>query len=144
VAIKFEWTNKLRVSTTLIRQLEFSLARLESRLDENLTALQFLVNRKITLNFVPPSVLMNILVNVSLSLPEGCELTDGLPDPDLRWYYFYVTINVLVSSMGFLLFLSIPLNAVTTQFELFNIFVFPSEVYNTPTCNFIWINRTWL
>jgi hypothetical protein len=130
VATKLEWSNKLRASATLIRQLEFSLARLESRLDETLTALQFVVNGKISVNLISPAVLRDILVNVSLSLPEGYELAARLPDNDLSSYYMYVSANGLVSPRGFLLVLSIPLKDVTSLFEIFKIFMFPSEVFN--------------
>jgi chromosome condensin MukBEF ATPase and DNA-binding subunit MukB len=90
VATKLEWSNKLRASATLIRQLEFSLACLESRLDQTLTALQFVVNGKIPVNLISPAEVRDILVNVSLSQPEGYELSAGLPNNDLSWYYMYV------------------------------------------------------
>jgi hypothetical protein len=71
VANKLEWASNLRASAALIRQLEVAFARLESRLDEMFTVLQFVVNGKIPFNLVLPSLLLYILVNVSLSLPEG-------------------------------------------------------------------------
>ena len=40
VASKLEWSSKIRTMTYLVRQLEFTLLRLETRLGELLSALQ--------------------------------------------------------------------------------------------------------
>jgi hypothetical protein len=74
LASKFEWGSKLRATAIAIRELEFALARIETRLDETLVALQFVITGRIPVNLISPAVLQGILVNVSLSLPEEYEL----------------------------------------------------------------------
>jgi hypothetical protein len=67
VASTFSWAAKLRESADLIKGLEFALARVELQLDETLTAFQFGVHGKIPVNLVLPSILKDILTNVSHS-----------------------------------------------------------------------------
>jgi hypothetical protein len=111
--------------------LEFALARIETRLDETLVALQFVITGRISVNLISPAVLQGILVNVSLSLPEGYELSAaGTRTYDLSWYYDFVSTAMLGSPTGFLLVFSIPLKDVTTQFELYRVYAFPTEIYN--------------
>jgi hypothetical protein len=109
--------------------LEFALACMELQLDETLTALQFGVQGRIPFNLVPPSILKNILANVSHSLPDSYELTKGITD-DLSWYYKFVTADIVAASEGFLLILSLPLKDMSTHFEVFIIFTFPFELFN--------------
>jgi hypothetical protein len=78
---------KLRETATAIRELEFALARIETRIDERLVALQFSLTGRVPVNLISPTVLQGILGNVSLCLPEGYELAAGTRNYDLTWYY---------------------------------------------------------
>jgi hypothetical protein len=86
VATKFSWAAKLRESAELINSLELALARVEMQLEEALTALQFGINGRVPVNFIPPSVFKSILINVSLSLSDSYELTRGISS-NLSWFY---------------------------------------------------------
>jgi hypothetical protein len=130
VTSKFEWGSKLRATATAIRELEFALARIETRIDETLLALQFVLTGRVPVNLISPTVLQRILVNNSLSLPEGYELAAGTRNYDLSWYYEFISTAMLGSPTGFLLILSIPLTDVTTQFELYRVDAFPTEIGN--------------
>jgi hypothetical protein len=121
-----DWGSKLRVTATAIRELEFALARIETRIDETLVALQFVLTGRVPVNLISPTVLHGILVNVSLSLPEGYELPAGTRNYGLSWYYEFISTAML----GILLVLSIPLKEVTAQFELYKVYAFPTEIGN--------------
>jgi hypothetical protein len=129
VASKFSMTAKLRESANLIKGLEFALARVELQLDETLTALQFGIHGKIPVNLIPPSILKDILTNVSRSLPDGYELTMEIQD-NLPWFYQYVTADIAAAETGFLLVLSLPLKDLTTHYEVYKLFTFPTESFN--------------
>jgi hypothetical protein len=58
-------------TATAFREMEFTLAWIETRIDETLVALQFVLTGRVPVNLISPTVLQGILVNVSLSLPEG-------------------------------------------------------------------------
>ncbi len=118
----------------LIRQLEFTLVRLETRLGELLSALQQAVHRRVAVQLIPPYLLERILTNVSLGLPENVDLIKGLQD--LPFYYEYIETGIMATKKGILLSLSIPLREVDTQFEVFKIFVFPTTVLNNTYIQF--------
>jgi hypothetical protein len=116
-------------SADLIKGLEFALPRVELQLDETLTALQFGVHGKIPVNLVPPSILKDILTNVSHSLPDSYELTMGITD-DLSWFYQYVTADIAAAETCFLLILSLPLKDLTMHYEVYKLFTFTTESFN--------------
>ena len=69
-----EWSSKIRTMTDLVRQLEFTLLRLETRLGELLSALQQAVHKRVPVQLIPPHMLERILTNVSLGLPDNFDL----------------------------------------------------------------------
>jgi hypothetical protein len=50
-----------------------------------------------------------IIKNVSLSLPDGHGLAVGSEYGQLTWYYELIQFNMMSSSRGFIMILSIPL-----------------------------------
>jgi len=58
---------------TIFRQLEFALLILIQQLDELSNAIQSAIQGSLSISPVNPTVLLNILKNVSLLLPEGYE-----------------------------------------------------------------------
>jgi hypothetical protein len=87
-------------------------------------------------NLISPAVLQGILVNASLRLTEGYELAAGTRTYNLSWYYQFVSTAILSSPTGFLLVLSTPLKDVATQFELYRVHAFPTEIYNNTYVHF--------
>ena len=75
-----EWSSKIRTMTDLVRQLEFTLLRLETRLGELLSALQQAVHKRAPVQLTPPHMLQRILINVSLGLSENFHLIKGVQD----------------------------------------------------------------
>jgi hypothetical protein len=71
IAEKLDWASKLRAFQAVIRLLEFAATRLESSLDQTLVALQFTLSHRVPINILPPSLFRNILINVTLGLPEN-------------------------------------------------------------------------
>jgi len=56
-----------------IRQLEFALLRLIQQLDELSNAIQSAIQGSLSISLLNPTVLLNILKNVSLQMPSGYE-----------------------------------------------------------------------
>jgi hypothetical protein len=119
----------------LLRRLEFALNRLEARLGELLLALQQAVHNRVPVNLIPPMMLERILLNLSLGLPDPYELVKGVQD--LSFYYEYIESGVVSTQEGFLLSLSITLRDVSTQYEIFRLFVFPTQILNNTYGQFL-------
>ena len=66
--------------TDLVRQMEFTLLRLETRLGELLSARQQAVHKRVQVQLIPPHMLERILIIVSLGLTENFDLIKGLQD----------------------------------------------------------------
>jgi hypothetical protein len=135
VVNKLEWSKNQRTMADLLRRLEFALNRLEARLSELLVALQQAVHHRVPVNLIPPRMLERILLNVSLGLPDPYELVRGVQD--LSFYYEYIESAVVSTQEGFLVSLSIPLRDVTTQYEIFRLFVFPTLIVNNTYGQFL-------
>jgi hypothetical protein len=70
-----------------IRQLEFSVLQLSRQIDDLLAAIQYVFLGKLPLSFMGPQILMRILRNVSLNLPDGYELAAGTKMENVHDYY---------------------------------------------------------
>jgi hypothetical protein len=136
VSSKFDLASKLREAAAEIRKLEFALFCLETYTDEYMVAIQTVITGKIPVNIIKPSILQNILKNISLNLPEGYELIMGSNPYDTEWYYEFVHAAMVTNPQGFMLILSIPIKHVYRQFELFRLYNFPTEVLNRTSVNF--------
>jgi hypothetical protein len=62
----------------LVRQMEFSLLQLTIQIDELNMAIQNTLVGKVPVAILKPSVLHNVLKNISLILPENYELIAGI------------------------------------------------------------------
>jgi len=114
---------------------------LETRLGELLSALQQAVHKRVPVQLIAPHMLERIVVNVSLGLPHKFDLIKGLLD--MSFYYEYIETGVIATKRRILLSFSIPLREVNTQFEIFKIFSFPTNVLNNTYVQ-LHVTRTWL
>jgi hypothetical protein len=72
---------------TAIRQLKLALLQLTWEIDDLFDTVQCVIHGKLPVNFVTPTVLQNVLNNVTLRLPEGYELRTGTSLEDMHLYY---------------------------------------------------------
>ena len=77
-----------------IRQLEFALLRLIQQLDELSNAIESAMHGSLSISLINPTVLLNILTNVSLQLPSGYELIAGIRAENINLYYELVKVSV--------------------------------------------------
>jgi hypothetical protein len=80
-----------------IRQLEFSVLQLSRQIDDLrvLAAIQYVFLGKLPLSFMGPQILMGLLRNVSLNLPDGYERAAGTKMENIHDYYDLVKTEVL-------------------------------------------------
>ena len=70
-----------------VRQLEFALFQLTQRVDQLLAAIQYALQGKLPVTLIGPSVLHDIIRNVSFHLPGGCELLAGTKRQNIFLYH---------------------------------------------------------
>jgi hypothetical protein len=73
-------------------------------------------------------VLQYIIKNVSLSLQDGYDIVAGLEYGQLTWYYELIQVNMMSSSRGFRMILSIPLKDEHRRFEVYEMHSFFFEI----------------
>ena len=137
VATRLAWYNKQREAATAVRQLEFALMKLEISIDELIDALQFVLLGKVPLNLLKPNVLQEMLKNVTMVLPEGREMIAGLNLNNMYLYYDMIQVTVLADVHSFKLVLNVPLKTVNRHFELYEIVVFPIQLFNNTFAKFV-------
>jgi hypothetical protein len=71
-----------------------------------------------------------MLTDVSLSLPEGYELSMGTQYINLPWYYRNAKAARLADLNSFLLVMSFPLTAVNRNYELYKVVAFPFKIWS--------------
>jgi hypothetical protein len=111
-----------------ICQLEFSVLRLSRQVDDLLAALQHVMLGKLPLSLMGPEVLMGILRNVSLNLPDGYELAVGTKKENTNDYYDLVKTQIIADLHILKLVMKIPLKTADRQFSLHKLVVTPSRV----------------
>ena len=62
---------------TTIRQLEFAILQLTQQFDEMTNAVQHVILGKVPISLINPFTLHGILKNISLRLPDSCEIIMG-------------------------------------------------------------------
>ena len=80
---------------TMIRQLQFALLRLLQQLDELSNSIQSAIQGSLSISPVNPTVLLNILKNVSLLLPEEYEYISVIREKIFT--YFRANLGVISS-----------------------------------------------
>ena len=111
-----------------IRQLEFGLLQLTQQMDKLFNSLQCAIQGKLSVELVNPFVFQDILRNVSVHLPEGCELVAGTNINNIHLYYEIIKVSVLANTHGIYLVLNIPLQTANCHFTLFRTITLPVRV----------------
>jgi hypothetical protein len=130
IALNLLRNSKHIESTEIIRQLEFALTQLELSIDELMFTLQYLQLGKIPLNLISPIMLRDMLKNVSLVLPEGCDLIVSLRPNNVFMYYEVIQAVMLADLHSFKLVLIVPLKTMNVQFTLYRLAVLPARIFN--------------
>ena len=91
---------------------------------------------KVPLNLVKLNVLREMLKNVTMVLPEGCELMVGLNINNMYLYYM-IHAMILADVHSFKLVIYVPLKTVNRHFELYEIVVFPTQLINNTFAKFV-------
>jgi hypothetical protein len=116
--------------------LEFTLTQLETSIYEFVDAMQYVQLGRTPLNLVSPTMLQELLKNVTLILPEGCELIAGLRPNDVYLYYKVIQTVMLADVYSFKLVLNVPLKTVNRQYELYKMVVLPTHILNNTYAQF--------
>jgi hypothetical protein len=72
-----------------------------------------------------------MLKNVTLVLPEGCELIAELRPKNVYLYYEVIQAVMLADLHSFKLVLNVPLKTVNRQYEMYKMVVLPTRVFNS-------------
>jgi hypothetical protein len=119
-----------------IRQLEFSVLQLSRQIDDLLAAIQYVFLGKMPLSFMGPEILMGILRNVSLNLPDGYEMAAGTKMENIHDYDDLVKTEVIADLHSLKLVMEIPLKTADRQFTLYKLVATPSRISgNTRSVN---------
>ena len=100
-------------------ELEFALLRLIQQLDEPSNAIQSAMHGSLSVSLINPTVLLNILKNVSLQLPSGYKLIAGILAENIHLYYELVKVSVAATPHCIKLMISVPLKRTDRHFTLY-------------------------
>ena len=104
-----------------VRQLEFALFQLTEQVDELLAAIQYALQGKLPVTLIGPSVLHDIIRNVSFHLPGGYELLAGTKRQNIFLYYELITVAIFGDSHSLRLVMKIPMKTTEQLFSLHEI-----------------------
>jgi hypothetical protein len=120
----------------LIRQLEFSILKLQENLDQVVGALECVLLGKLPVSLFSPHTLRDILGNVSWKLPEGYECVFGSRYANLYKYYEIIQVAVLGNTHAIRIMLNVPLKTVNRELVLYKLFALPSPVSNNTSVQY--------
>jgi hypothetical protein len=98
------------------------------QVDDLLGAVQSVLHGKLPIRFINPIVLQHILRNVSLHLPEECELVAGTRMDNIHLYYEVATVTLVGNAHGIKVIVNVPLKTASQRFTLYKIIVLPSRM----------------
>jgi len=104
------------VKAYYIWQLEFEVLQLIQQIDELLTVVQSILQGKLPIPLVNPTILHNILRNVSLNLTENYELVAATKWENIHLYYDLVEVSMLGNAHGVSMLMFIPLKSAKSVF----------------------------
>ena len=113
---------------TTIRQLEFALLRLLQQLDKLSNAIKSAIQGRLSISLITPTILLNILKNVSLQLPDGYELIAGIQAENVHLYYELAKVSIAATSHCIKLIVSLPLKSTDRYFTLYKILTLPEYI----------------
>jgi len=130
IATKLEWGNLQREAAMAIRELEFTLTQLEISIDEFMNAMQYVMIGRVPVNLISPTILQDMLKNVTLVLPESYELIVRLSPNNVYLYYEVIQTAMLADMHSLKLVLDVPIKTVSRQYELYKTVVLPTHIFN--------------
>jgi hypothetical protein len=80
------------------------------------------------INFVNPTVLLGILKNVSLQLPNSHTLIAGIRSENIHLYYELIKVSIIATPHNLKLLLNVPLKTTDQRFTLFKIITLPERI----------------
>ena len=104
---------------TTIRQLEFALLRLIQQHDELSNAIQSAIQGRLSVSLITTTILLNILKNVSLQLPDGYELIAGIRAENIHLYYELAKVSIAATSHCIKLIVRVTLKGTDHYFSLY-------------------------
>ena len=110
-----------------VRQLEFALLQLTQQVDELLAAIQYALQGKLPVTLIGPSVLHDIIRNVSFHLPEGYEPVAGAKRQNIL-YYELITVAMFGDSHSLRLVMKIPIRTTEQLFSLYELVALPEII----------------
>jgi len=114
---------------TVIRQLEFTLFQLVQQIDDLFDIIQCAMHGRLSIKLVNPTVLQNILRNVTLRLSEGYELIAGTNIENIRLCYDMTAVSIVANTHCINLLLHIPLKSANRHFTLFKVITLPTRIF---------------
>ena len=88
------------------------------------------------MNLGRPTVLHELLKNITVILPEGYELIVGLRPNNVYLYYEVIQATMLADVHSFKLVLHVPLKSVDRQYELYKMVVLPTRILDNAYAQF--------
>ena len=99
-----------------------------------MNAIQYASLGQLPASLVTPTVLYNILKNVSLQLPEGLELVAGTRIENIHFYYELIQVAIMGSAHGMKLLMTVPLKTADSYFTLYKIVALPIRLSKRQIC----------
>ena len=79
-------------------------------------AIQVITMEKLLVNLINNATLYNILENISLHLPENCELIAGARIENIHLYYYFITVAAIGDAHHIKIILNIPLKTANRHY----------------------------
>jgi hypothetical protein len=85
---------------------------------------------KLSVNFIPPTMLRNILKNVTSYFPDSYTLCVSLQQNNINLFYEFMDISILADYNSVKLVMLIPLKTFKRHFYLYKLITFPYKISN--------------
>jgi len=111
-----------------VRQLEFALLQSTQQVDNSFVAIQCAIQGNLSVKFIDPFTLQNILRNVTLQLPDGYKLKPDIKTENIHRYYQIAKVTVAATAHCVKLIISVPLETASHHFTLYKITTMPERI----------------
>jgi hypothetical protein len=118
-------------ASTYIRQLEFAILELRNMAKEVLISLDSTMRRKLSVNLISPTMLRDVLKNVTSYFPDGYTLCVSLQQKNINLFYEFMDIFVFADYSSVKLVMLIPLKTFERHFYLYKLITFPYKISNS-------------
>jgi hypothetical protein len=93
---------------------------------------------KLPVAILKPSVLYNVLRNISLLLPENFELVAGIKIENVHMYYELIKASIIGKAHRLNLILEIPLKTAGQIFTMYRMIALPTKIFNDTFAVYTW------